>query len=91
MKSDILSIFSSPARLNILICLGKGEKNVTELIGHCGVSQSAVSQHLEKLRAAKLVTARRDGKEIFYKLNFRKSAEISKALINFAREVTISE
>ena len=87
MKSNILSIFSSHARLKILICLGQGEKNVTELIGHCGVSQSAVSQHLEKLRVAKFVSTRRDGKEIFYKLNFKKSAEISKVLMKFVKEV----
>ena len=74
MKYNIYSVFANQARLKLITCLGNGEKNVTELIGNCGLSQSAVSQHLEKLRMAKFVSTRRDGKEIFYKLNFKKSA-----------------
>ena len=87
MKSDILSAFGSPVRLKILVCLEAGEKNVTELIGNCGLAQSAVSQHLEKLKSASLVSSRRKGKEIFYKLSFKKSADISKELIKFEKEV----
>lgn len=87
MKSDILSAFASPVRLKLLVCLSRGDKNVTELIANCGLAQSAVSQHLEKLKKANLVSAKRSGKEIFYKLNFKKSAEISKELMKFEKEV----
>lgn len=87
MKSKVLSVLSNSARLKLLICLGHGQKNVTELIANCGLSQSAVSQHLEKMRDAKLVSARKDGKEVYYKLNHKKSLEISKLLMKFAKEV----
>ena len=87
MKSDILSAFGNPTRLKLLICLEKRERNVTDLIDNCGLSQSAVSQHLEKLRGANIVSAKRNGKEIIYKLNNKKSAKIAKALIKFEKEV----
>ena len=87
MKSSILSIFGSPARLKLLVCLEGGEKNVTDLISKCGLSQSAVSQHLEKLRGANFVSTRRNGKEIIYKLKHKKSAQIAKELIKFEEGV----
>lgn len=87
MKSDILSVFANPARLKLLACLEHGKKNVTELIDNCGLSQSAVSQHLEKLRSAKIVSTERNGKEIVYKLKSKKSAKIAKELIEFEKEV----
>lgn len=88
VKSNILSIFGNTSRLKLLICLDRGEKNVTELIKNCGLSQSAVSQHLEKLRNAKFVSTERQGKEIIYKLTTKKSAKIAKELIGFEKGVS---
>lgn len=87
MKSNFLSTLASPVRLKLLTCLGHGDKNVTELINNCGLSQSAVSQHLEKLRQANLVSTKRIGKEIFYKLNSIKTLNIAKELIKLEKEV----
>lgn len=89
MKSDLISSFANTTRLKLLVCLGKSEKNVTELIGTCGLSQSAVSQHLEKLKSAHLVSYRRNGKEMIYKLTAKKSAEIAKNLLRLAKEVSL--
>lgn len=87
MKPNVFSIFGNSSRLKLLVCLDRGEKNVTELINNCGLSQSAVSQHLEKLRNANFVTTKRQGKEIIYRLNSKKSAKIAKELIGFEKEV----
>lgn len=87
MKQAIISSFANTTRLKLLICLKSGSKNVTELIANCGLSQSAVSQHLEKLRVAGLVTGVRDGREIVYRLRSQKSGELAKSLLNFAKEV----
>jgi ArsR family transcriptional regulator len=87
METTVLSAFSNKVRLQLLICLSKGNKNVTQLIGNCGLSQSAVSQHLEKLRSAGIVNTKRDGKEIIYSLTYPKAAKISTDLMNFAKEV----
>ncbi|MCL5019208.1 MAG: metalloregulator ArsR/SmtB family transcription factor [Patescibacteria group bacterium] len=87
MKSTVLSSFSNLVRLQLITCLSIGEKNVTQLIGNCGLSQSAVSQHLEKLRRAGLVTTRREGKEIYYKLTYPKAARVSSELQTFLKEI----
>lgn len=86
MQSTVLSSFTNETRLKLLLCLYQGEKNVTQLIGNCGLSQSAVSQHLEKLRHSGLVATRRDGKEIYYRLTNPKAAQISKQLLSFIQE-----
>ena len=89
METTVLSAFSNKVRLQLLICLSKGNKNVTQLIGNCGLSQSAVSQHLEKLRSAGIVNTKRDGKEIIYSLTYPKAAKISTDLMNFTKEVAV--
>ncbi|MCL4398090.1 metalloregulator ArsR/SmtB family transcription factor [Patescibacteria group bacterium] len=86
MKSSVLSALTNPVRLKLISCLSKGSKNVTELIGNCGLSQSAVSQHLEKLRGAGLVKTRRDGKEIYYQLTSKKTAKVSYLLQKYLTE-----
>jgi ArsR family transcriptional regulator len=88
MDSVILSSLSNQTRLKLLVCLSQGEKNVSQLITKCDLSQSAVSQHLEKLRVAGLVNTRRQGKEIFYSLTNPKTAVVSKQLLAFLKEVS---
>jgi len=87
MKSNVVASFANTTRLKILVCLGESDKNVTQLIENCGLSQSAVSQHLEKLRKSKLVLSRRTGKEIVYKLTNKKIIKVARNLISLAKEV----
>lgn len=87
MSNSILSLFSNETRLKLLLCLSESDKNVTQLIEKCGLSQSAVSQHLEKLRTSGLVSTKRNGKEIYYKLLYPQAAEISEKLISMVKEV----
>jgi ArsR family transcriptional regulator, virulence genes transcriptional regulator len=62
----LLSAMANPKRLLILCNLVKGEMPVGVLAGRVGLSQSALSQHLSKLRAQKLVKTRRDAQTIYY-------------------------
>jgi len=89
MQSRVLSGLSNQVRLQLITCLSKGEKNVTQLIENCGLSQSAVSQHLEKLRNAGLVSTKKNGKEVYYKLTYPKAASLSKDLLKFIKEVRL--
>lgn len=66
--STFLKAMASPSRLLILCALIEGEKTVGELTEDAGLSQSAVSQHLGKLRAEDLVATRRDAQNIYYRL-----------------------
>lgn len=86
MESNVLSSLANHTRLKLLVCLSESEKNVTQLIGNCGLSQSAVSQHLEKLRSARLVRARKEGKEVYYSLSNKKIAQMSTKLLSFIEE-----
>ena len=66
--SDFLKAISHEGRLMILCSLANGEKSVTELETMLASRQAAVSQQLSRLRLEGLVTARRDGKQIYYRL-----------------------
>ena len=64
-----LKLLADPTRLRIIWALLHGEHPVNELAEHVGVQASAVSQHLAKLRLARLVRTRRSGTQIFYAAN----------------------
>ncbi|WP_413851083.1 ArsR/SmtB family transcription factor [Albidovulum sp.] len=68
-----LKALSHEGRLMILCHLIEGEKSVTDLEALLSTRQSAISQQLARLRLEGLVTARRDGKAIYYSLGDSKT------------------
>ncbi len=64
----LLSALANQHRLAILCELVEGERPVGALVQAVGLSQSALSQHLAKLRAAGVVATRRDAQTIYYRL-----------------------
>lgn len=66
--SRLLKALSNERRLMILCQLGDGECAVGELLPLVGLSQSALSQHLAVLREEGLVTTRREGVSILYRI-----------------------
>ncbi|MEQ5828455.1 winged helix-turn-helix transcriptional regulator [Sulfitobacter sp. NFXS29] len=66
--SNFLKAISHEGRLMILCHLVSGEKSVSELEALLATRQAAVSQQLSRLRLEGLVTPRRDGKTIYYRL-----------------------
>lgn len=66
--ADFLKALAHESRLLILCILAEGEKSVTELERMLALRQPTVSQQLARLRTDGLVTARRDGKTIYYSL-----------------------
>ncbi len=65
----LLKAMASRPRLLILCELLKGERSVTALHDAVGLSMSAMSQHLARLRADELVSTRRESQTIFYSLS----------------------
>ncbi|MCB1784117.1 MAG: winged helix-turn-helix transcriptional regulator [Alphaproteobacteria bacterium] len=65
---NLLKALSNEKRLMIVCAISKGEKSVGELEEIVGLSQSALSQHLARLRRDKLVGTRREAQTIFYTL-----------------------
>jgi len=66
--SKLLKAMSNERRLMVLCHLGGGERSVGELERLVGLSQSALSQHLARLRRDGLVTTRREAQTIYYSL-----------------------
>lgn len=66
-KAELLKALAHPVRLQIVRGLLKeGCRNVTCMEQRLGQSQSSISQHLAKLKAAGVVRARRSGNEVYY-------------------------
>ncbi len=59
---------SSPKRLELVEILCQGEKSVEQLAADAEISVKLVSAHLQELKSARLVVARRDGKNMYYRL-----------------------
>ena len=68
MHAEICKVFTNPKRLEIISLLRDGEKTVNELTELAGVPQANVSQHLTVLRQNNVVTTRRNGANIHYKI-----------------------
>ena len=81
----VLRAMGNAHRMAILCHLSRTEANVTELQKVVGLSQSAISQHLTKLRHERLVQTRRYRQEIIYSLD----GEIAEHVIDALRESNI--
>jgi ArsR family transcriptional regulator len=68
LQAEICRTLAHPARIAILHLLADGPHEVNRLAGVLGISQSNASQHLSVMRAAGLVEADRDGREMLYRL-----------------------
>ncbi len=68
MQAEVLKTLASPRRLEIIHRLADGPCEVGRLAEEIGMSQPNVSQHLAVLRAAGVVEAERDGREVRYRL-----------------------
>lgn len=64
---DVLKAIADPTRFQILYAVSERECSVGELAELVGAHVAAVSQHLAKLRAAGLVSSRREGTRVFYR------------------------
>jgi len=82
-SAALLTAMANPKRLAILELLMQGEMAVGQLAGRVGLSQSALSQHLSKLRTQKLVDTRRDAQTIYYS---SRSPEVQ-AILTALREI----
>ena len=78
--SALLKAMSNEHRLMILCRLLEGEYSVSELERMIGLSQSALSQHLARLRRDSLVQTRRAAQTIYYSLNGEEAKSVLQCL-----------
>jgi ArsR family transcriptional regulator, virulence genes transcriptional regulator len=77
----LLKLLANEHRLLILCRLAvDGEMSVTRLTDAAGLSQSALSQHLARMREEGLVATRREAQTIFYRIADPNAAKLLKAL-----------
>lgn len=65
----IAKAVASPARIELLDLLAQGERSVEELARESNLTPANASQHLQALREARLVTSRKEGLRVFYRLS----------------------
>jgi ArsR family transcriptional regulator len=63
-----LQAIASPQRVAILLAIGRGEACVCHLEAALGWRQAYISQHLMSLRKADILTDRREGRYVYYRL-----------------------
>ncbi len=78
--SDCLKVLSNPDRLKILCVLIEGELNVQQIEIRTNIYQPTLSQQLTVLRKNKMVSTRREGKQIFYQLSDMRVLKIMQTL-----------
>jgi ArsR family transcriptional regulator len=67
--AELFGLMATPARLRILDALTQGELNVSELLARIGGAQPTMSQHLGQLYRAGLLARRREGAQVYYRVN----------------------
>jgi len=82
----LLDLMSHGGRLTVLQLISEDEWDVASLATTVGLSQSALSQHLKKLRDGRLVTTRRDAQTVYYSLRSNAVLKILATLEEIAAE-----
>ncbi|MDY4611427.1 MAG: metalloregulator ArsR/SmtB family transcription factor [Sphaerochaetaceae bacterium] len=67
--AGFFKVFGDPTRLKILFLLEGGELPVNAIVDALGMQQSAISQQLKLLKASRLVRWRKEGRNIYYRLD----------------------
>jgi len=68
VKADVFKAMGHPIRLGIIEMLAQGERCVCEIVDYVGTDMSNVSKHLALLRRHGLVSDRKEGLKVFYRL-----------------------
>lgn len=86
--ATLLRTLANRYRIMIMCELALQERSVSSLVTQLGLSQSAVSQHLARLRQEKLVETRRDAQQVFYRIGDDSVREIMTVLYHvYCRKV----
>lgn len=84
----VLRVLGHGVRLALLACLAGGERSVGEIEARTGVGQPALSQQLAILRGAGLVLARREAKQVYYRIDPGPIAQAGRLLAGLVPAVT---
>jgi ArsR family transcriptional regulator len=80
MQAEIARVLGNPTRLRILNRIGAREAPYRQLLDDVGVSKTNLSQHLAILRKAGLVSMRRQGVHVFFRLTLPEITDLCAAM-----------
>lgn len=78
--AELFSVLSTPIRLKIISAVCNGEKNVSELLAEIQTTQPNMSQHLSMLYRSGVLARRRDGTQVYYRLQSERVATLCRAV-----------
>ncbi len=78
--AELFALLSTPIRLKIISAVCNGEKNVSELLGAIETTQPNMSQHLATLYRSGVLSKRREGTQIYYRLQSERVATLCRAV-----------
>jgi DNA-binding transcriptional ArsR family regulator len=78
--AELFGLLSTPVRLKIISAVCQGERNVSELLQQIDTTQPNMSQHLATLYRAGVLGRRREGTQIYYKLQSERVATLCRAV-----------
>ena len=84
--ADMFRLLGDPSRLRIVIETLGGPQSVGDIASNLGLSPSLVSHHLRLLRAARLLSPERRGKQIFYRLHDAHIAHVIADMVAHVQE-----
>jgi len=78
--AELFGLLSTPVRLKIISSVCQGERNVSELLAAVQTTQPNMSQHLATLYRAGVLARRREGTQIYYRLQSERVASLCRAV-----------
>ena len=78
--AELFRVMAAPMRLRVINALCDGEKNVSELLARIDTTQPNMSQHLSMLYKAGVLSKRREGAQIYYRIADKKIVNVCKAV-----------
>lgn len=78
--AELFSVLSTPIRLRIISAVCQGEKNVSELLAQIDTTQPNMSQHLSTLYRSGVLAKRREGTQMYYRLQSERVATLCRAV-----------
>jgi ArsR family transcriptional regulator len=78
--AELFSVLSTPIRLKIISAVCQGEKNVSELLSMIDTTQPNMSQHLSMLYRSGVLSKRREGTQMYYRLQSERVATLCRAV-----------
>ena len=78
--AELFALLSTPIRLKIISAVCNGEKNVSELLTEIDTTQPNMSQHLSTLYRTGVLAKRREGTQIYYRLQSERVANLCRAV-----------